>query len=125
MAGAWVRTDGDTRNEEHWMAPGGGILLGMSRSTKASQLVEFEFMRIESRSDGVFFVANPQGGAATDFRAIELAPNRVTFFNPDHDFPKRIRYWLDDKDVLHARIEGETPEGGREWSWQRAVAAKP
>jgi hypothetical protein len=49
---------------------------------------------------------------------------KVVFENPDHDFPQRILYWLEDADVLRARIEG-TEDGenrGVEWTFRRQAA---
>jgi hypothetical protein len=124
MAGAWTRADADATTEEHWMAPAGNAMLGMGRSVRGGKMVEFEFMRIEVRGDGIFYVASPNGGDSVAFRMMEMGANRVMFYNPEHDFPKRIVYWLDEDGALHARIEGETPETGREWMWQR-LPAKP
>ena len=53
--------------------------------------------------------------------SFSMSDRRVVFENPEHDFPQRILYWLDDDDMLHARIEGT--EGGEthsmEWRYRR------
>jgi hypothetical protein len=55
--------------------------------------VEFEYLRIEQRPEGIFYVAHPQARCpATDFKMTRLATMEVVFENPAHDFPKRIVY---------------------------------
>ena len=39
------------------------------------------------------------------------------FANPEHDFPKRIIYWMKDA-KLCARVEGDGGQG-EEWCWAR------
>ena len=121
MAGCWGATRGGVEMEEQWTAPKGGILLGVHRDVFASGRVFFEFLRIERRPDGVFYVAQPRGLAPTGFRLVESGGRRAVFANPEHDFPQRIAYWLDDTGALHARIEGEEDgeERSAEWTWPR------
>jgi len=124
MAGAWSFTTGTQTSEEHWLAPAGGAMLGMNRDVRDGKMADFEFMRIEASAEGVFYIASPRGAPPVQFRLVESGVERVVFANPDHDFPKRILYWIGDDERLHARIEGETPDKGEEWAWTR-LAAKP
>lgn len=121
MAGCWGSTQEGVEMEELWTAPKGGMLLGLHRDVFPSGRVFFEFLRIESRPDGVFYVAQPRGVPPTSFRLVESGDRRAAFANPDHDFPQRIVYWLDDAGVLHSRIEGEEDGGARSaaWAWPR------
>ena len=59
--------------------------------------------RIES---GFSYRAAPTGQEPTTFRSIELRDRRVTFENPEHDYPQRIIYSQPSADQLSARIEG-------------------
>jgi uncharacterized protein DUF6265 len=121
MAGSW----GDGKVEEHWMAPKGGAMLGMSRVVAGDRMVEFEFLRIEKTKEGLVYFASPSGQPPTPFRAIEQKEKRIVFENPEHDFPQRILYWMDG-DSLHARIEGKEngKDAGMEWAWKRLPPAK-
>jgi hypothetical protein len=122
MVGSWAGTDDGVEMEEHWIAPKAGLMLGVHRDVFPSGRAFFEFLRIEAGDDGVIYWASPRGRQATPFRLIESAPGRVAFENPEHDWPQRILYWLEDKDTLAARAEGE--QGGKsraaEWRWSRA-----
>lgn len=61
-------------------------------------------------------VGRPRGGA----RARADRPRRV-FVNEEHDFPRRIPYWMDGG-ALHARIEGKLrgKPAAEEWAWTKA-----
>jgi hypothetical protein len=118
MAGHWKGTSDGTAMEEIWTAPGGGMLLGMHRDVGANGRAFFEFLRIEETKEGLVYLAQPKGAVPTAFRMVELSDRRVVFANPQHDFPQRIIYSLQDG-RLCARVEGENgrPE---EWCWTRA-----
>ena len=84
-------------------------------------MVSFEFLRIETAGPSLVYVAQPGGRPPTRFPLAETGARRAVFANPQHDFPQRILYWLDDAGALHARIEG--PQNGKtvsqEWTWTR------
>ena len=124
MAGSWaaaVDSVGD-RQEEHWMAPRGGLMVGMHRDVKAGRAGGFEFFRIEERADGVYYMTSPGGRPATPFKMKECSGHRVVFENLKHDFPTRIIYWQEHPYQLRARIEGDVK--GKlefmEWTWASA-----
>ena len=106
MAGCWEQRDGARLIEEHWLAPRGGGLLGMARTTRNDTLLEFEFTRIASRGDTLVFIAQPSGRPPTEFRASRINARAVTFENPASDFPQRVMYRAAGADSLLARIEG-------------------
>ncbi len=107
MAGAWEGTMGKASIEEHWTHPAGGTLFGVSRTVVAGQTVAFEFLRIETRADGIFYVAQPGGRPPTDFKLTRLEKQEAVFENPEHDFPQRIRYRKNADGTLDARVEGQ------------------
>lgn len=122
MAGSWAGEQEGVRSEEHWIAPEGGLMLGLHRDLGGGKAVFFEFLRIEKRPDGIVYLASPRGAPATPFRLIESKGKRAVFENPTHDFPKRILYWMSEDGSLHARIEGAPGEKkkAQEWVWRRA-----
>lgn len=108
MAGCWERRDNTKKLliSEQWMSPAGTSILGMGRTVKNGKTTGWEFMRIEQREDGIYFVSRPQDNKEdTAFRLISSTLNEVTFENRDHDFPQRIIYKLQGK-KLTGRIEG-------------------
>lgn len=117
LLGEWqTEQDGKTMHEL-WTHQHPALLLGLHRDVSASgETVFFEYLRIEDREDGLVFLGAPQGQPPTVFRLETLEPARAVFVNPEHDYPQRISYWLADGN-LHARIEGETPEGKKSSEW--------
>jgi hypothetical protein len=122
MTGSWANDSGGVQSEEHWTQPRAGTMFGVNRSMRAGATMFFEYLRIEARPDGVYYIAAPLGRhPPTEFRMTSHADNKVTFENPQHDFPKRITYWRDG-DTLHATADGESRGTLRSevFQWQRA-----
>src|ERR1700730_11825374 len=59
---AWISGDWQTppgskaQSEEHWTAPAGASMMGLSRTVTQGKTVEFEYLRIEQRADGIYYV---------------------------------------------------------------------
>ena len=111
LSGCWELRVGARLVEEHWMAPRGTVMLGMSRTARNDSIIEFEQVRMESRPGGVYYVASPSRQATAEFKATAITDSGITFENPDHDFPKKIMYRRHAADSMVASIEG--PRGGQ------------
>ncbi len=107
LAGGWRGEMGQAVIEEHWTKAAGGVMLGVSRTVVGDKAVGFEFLRIEVRADGIYYVAQPNGRAGTDFKLTKLEGESAVFENPEHDHPKIIRYRKGEDGSLTARIEGD------------------
>ena len=105
ISGTWEGTSGDMRQEEHWSRPAGGVILGLHRDLVSPDRAFFEFLRIEQRADGIFYVAMPGGRAGTDFRLTELEHGRAVFENPGHDFPQIITYHRTSDRALSIKVQ--------------------
>lgn len=106
IAGDWQTAPGGRRQiEEHWTAVAGGSMMGVSRTVAGDKTVEFEYLRIEQREDGIYYVAHPKARCpGTDFKLTRASATEAVFENPQHDFPKRIIYRKTD-DGLTASID--------------------
>jgi len=107
LEGDWRGESGNAAFEEHWIEPAGGTMLGVSRTLVSGKTVGFEFLRIEARPDGVFYVAQPNGNPPTEFKLTKVSAGEAVFENPQHDHPKIIRYRRDADGGLAAEIEGD------------------
>lgn len=110
MAGCWEHRDEKKSIfiSEQWMKPAGTSILGMGRTVKNNKTTDWEFMRIEQRADGLYFVAQPKDNLEeTAFKLISSTLNKVVFENKEHDFPQRVIYKLRSK-TLTGRIEGNS-----------------
>ena len=111
IAGDWGPTSQTFAAEEHWLPPVAGMMLGMSRTIVRDKTVSFEFLRIEQRPDGIYYVAQPGGRPPVAFKLTASTATSATFENPQHDHPKIITYRLENPEILIAGIEGD--EGGK------------
>jgi hypothetical protein len=108
IAGGWQSAPGEKRqSEEHWTIAAGATMMGMSRTVVGEKTVEFEYLRIEQRADGIYYVAHPKARCpGTDFKLTRASANEAVFENPQHDFPKRIIYRKGADDSLTASVDG-------------------
>ena len=107
MEGTWVSSAGARIVEERWTPPGGGTMLAVSRTLSGERLVEFEYLRIVERDGSLVYSAMPNGRSpATDFVLTQLTPDSLTFENPQHDFPKVIKYSKKADGTLETAISG-------------------
>jgi len=105
LTGCWKLESNGRVVEEHWLAPAGGSLMGVSRTVAKGKMVEFEFLQILDLPEGLTYVARPSGQPEAKFKATAKTADEIVFENPTHDFPQRIRYRLTGN-TLNARVEG-------------------
>lgn len=113
LAGHWCNESG----EELWLPERGGLMLGLSRSVRGTRTF-FEFLRIEIEGEEARYLAQPGGVPPTRFTRSASAEGSVEFSNPQHDFPKRIRYWRDGN-TLHAAIDDGDEGKAMQFAWER------
>jgi len=106
MAGCWRLSANGRTIDEHWLAPAGGSLMGVSRTVANGKTVEYEFLQIRDLPEGLTYIARPSGQAEAQFKVASKTADEIVFENPTHDFPQRIRYKRVGADRLEARIEG-------------------
>jgi hypothetical protein len=112
LAGHWRMEKAGRVIDEQWMAPVGGLMLGMSRTVVRGKVSEHEFMQIREGPGGaLFYIAQPSGQKEAAFQGVSLSGNAVIFENPQHDFPRRISYTLQPDGSLLASIEGPDANG--------------
>ena len=107
MAGCWAGPFGDQVNQEMWMRPAAGTMMGVARNVKGVQTTFTEFMLV-NEENGVLGVAIQAkvGGEAVRFPVQSLTGTEVVFENPKHELPRRIIYRAQGKNGLVGRIEG-------------------
>ena len=120
LSGCWEQRRDDGRwTEECWTDPRGGLMIGSGRDGKGDQVRHWEWMRIERGADGsLTFYGSPKGAAAVGFRVIEADSKSITFANPNHDYPQRVRYAVTDTglDAEVSLVDGSKPNS---WSYRR------
>ena len=118
MTGTWTMETATMKIEEQWTHVAGGSLLGTNRTIRDGKMVAFEYLRIVTRGDGVYYIAQPNGRPGTDFKLTRIADGEVVFENPEHDFPQWIRYRRISSDALRADVKGTTSKGPRSLTFE-------
>jgi hypothetical protein len=111
LAGNWKSDTSATSIEEKWASPAGGAMLAISRTISGGKMIAFEYLRIVERDGGLVYIAQPNGGPATEFVLSALSARSATFENPRHDFPKMIRYTLRPDGRLEAQVSDGRKKG--------------
>jgi hypothetical protein len=115
MTGCWTSVRGAVVTDEMWMAPRGGVMLGVARTVSGTRLRDVEFTRVFANADTLVYAALPSNQRPTQFAAKRVAAGEVIFENLAHDYPKRIVYRAVPPDSLHAYIEGASDGERRVW----------
>ncbi|MBL9216369.1 MAG: hypothetical protein JNG83_12905 [Opitutaceae bacterium] len=123
LAGKWRFERAGRVSEEHWMAPAGGLMLGMARTVSRGKVLGHEFLQIREGPGGMLFlVARPSGQTEVTFPLATMTDRLAVFENLQHDFPQRIGYEQLADGGLLAYLEGLQQDGGRkrvEFSYRR------
>lgn len=106
MQGCWQAGSQRRVIEEHWMAPRGGVMLGMGRTVRGDSLAEYELVVLRESNGALAYRAHPSGQAGATFIAGEATDSTVVFSNLAHDFPEHVGYRRVGADSLVAWIEG-------------------
>ena len=107
MAGCWQGPFGDQVNQEMWMRPAAGTMLGTARNEKGIQTTFTEFAMIHVNNGKLAITV--QSGMTSDkttFPMVTLKSGEVVFENPQHDFPQRILYRSTGRNGLFAKVDG-------------------
>jgi len=115
MAGCWEQVTAEEWTEECWTKARGRMMLGSSRTGAGQNLKTFEYMRITSEPGGVTFCALPQGQSGDCFDKTSESKATITFENAGHDYPQRIRYWREGKDLI---AEIALKDGSKAMTWR-------
>jgi hypothetical protein len=112
LTGHWRIEQADRLVDEQWMAPAGGLMMGMARTVQAGKVREYEFTLLRQEPNGdIFYVASPSKQTETSFKLTSLRDGKAVFENPEHDFPKKVIYAKRADGSLLAAIEGPGRDG--------------
>ena len=106
LQGCWESVTPQRAIEEQWTAPRGTSMLGMGRTVRGTQLIDYELMVVREDGERLAYEAHPAGQASTVFGSMTVSPTRVIFENPEHDFPQQVGYEAKSAGGLVAWIAG-------------------
>lgn len=110
LEGCWRGSANQREFREHWLPLRGGMMVGVGHLVMQDKTLDYEFLRVESRPDGVYYVAMPRGKPETPLKltsaVTEERGTTFTFTNPADQWPQRIIYHRGSEGWLYATIEG-------------------
>ena len=122
LEGCWESRSKDSWNEECWSPPRGGMMIGYGRSGTGGVLDSWEVMQIEivetddPAIDPLVFYGAPGGQNRTAFSWVRGSTPGITFVNSGHDYPQRIRYWREGRDLV-AEVSLSDGSKARRWRY--------
>ena len=124
LAGCWEERVGERWTEECWTKPRGEMMLGSGRSGAGEQVRDWEVMQImrNDTDDPVVakltFYGMPQAQGRTAFELAQDGQPGLTFYNVEHDYPQRIRYWREGEELV-AEVALADGSKARRWRYKR------
>ena len=86
LTGCWAFEANGRRVEEHWLAPAGGSLLGVSRTVAGGKTTAYEFLQIRDLPEGVTYIAKPSNQPEARFVLSSRRPTRSSSRTPRTTF---------------------------------------
>jgi uncharacterized protein DUF6265 len=133
LRGCWKGSAARREFREQWMPAQGGMMVGISHTVVAPKLQgpmqhrldtagkeqdpaaektqDFEYLRLETRPDGVYYVDIPSGKTERAFKFTAISEDNgaklYTFANPVDEFPQRLVYRHGKEGWLYAQVMGK------------------
>lgn len=111
--GCWGGKVNQRDFREEWLPLAADMMIGVSQTTLRGKTVDFEYLRLENRPEGVFYIAAQAGRNEAAFRLATqttVGDDEVfTFVNatPGVEYPQRIIYRRASEGWLYATVEGK------------------
>ena len=139
LRGCWLGLVNRREFLEQWSPPRGGMMVGFSHTVVAprarggsvkermeapptavdpsrDKTQDYEYLRLEQRADGVYYVAVPAGKKEVTFKLSEMTEESgakiFTFTNVVDEFPQRLIYRHGKEGWLYAQVEGKAGAKG-------------
>jgi len=111
LRGCWEGKVARYEFNEQWQSARGGMMLGSSQMVVSQRTEDYTYLRIESRPDGLYYVAVPSGKKEIAFKLAGVEDNKgvkvFTFSNPHDEYPQRIVYRHSEHGLLFAQVGGK------------------
>jgi hypothetical protein len=103
---------------EQWLPPRADMMVGVSHTTvqnrkdpNEARTEDYTYLRLEARSDGVYYVAIPSGKKELPFKLTKVENDKgdrvFTFAGASEAFPQRIVYRRSEAGMLFAEVDGK------------------
>lgn len=112
LAGCWKGNVNQREFREHWLPMRGAMMVGAGHTVLQDKTQEYDYLRIEARDDGVYYVNLPSGQKETTYKLTGTSTDEkdagqtYTFSSAADQFPQRIVYHRGAEGWLYASAEG-------------------
>jgi hypothetical protein len=111
LEGCWRGAVNQREFREHWLPLRGGMMVGAGQTVMQDRTQDYEYVRLEARPDGVYYVTLPSGSRESSFKLATVAADErntvYTFDNVVDEFPQHVVYVRAPEGWLYASIEGK------------------
>ena len=122
LQGCWSSDVNKRETREHWLPLRGNLMLGMSQTVVQGKTQDYEYLRMESRADGVYYVVLPSGQNATSFKFEgkkvvtmgDRSDDEFVFTNATLEFPSKIVYRRAREGWLYISVTGKVKGNDKE-----------
>jgi hypothetical protein len=110
LAGCWQGSVNQREFREQWLPLRGGVMVGAGQSVLRGKMLDYQFLRLEPKSEGTFFTQFSGDGSAASFKLDSTVADDkdtiFTFSNTAAAFPARLVYRRGTDGWLYQTIEG-------------------
>jgi rhodanese-related sulfurtransferase len=123
LQGCWEAASPERVIEERWMPPRGTSMVGVGRTVRGAELVEYELVVIREQGERLAYEAHPAGQPSATFLSETVTDAAVVFQNLQHDFPRRVGYERAGPDEVVAWIDAgpDSEQPRREFPYRRVA----
>jgi hypothetical protein len=125
LRGCWAGKVERREFVESWLPARGGMMVGIGQTTVqerkqpgVEKTSDFQYLRLEERPDGVYYVAIPSGTKETTFKFTsvgeQMGRKAYTFSNLAAEFPQKIVYLQGGEGWLYAQVSGNVGDNPKE-----------
>ena len=111
LAGCWKGEVNKREFREFWHPPRGNLMVGVSRTALPERTISFEYLRLEPRADGIYYVSGSPGKPESAFKLVQGARDGndeiYTFKRGGADFPSTLVYRRAGGGWLYIEVAGQ------------------
>jgi hypothetical protein len=105
LLGSWQSDTQGTTYMERWRRGEGNGFQGAAEALRDGERIQQEVMTLRVVAGTLIYAVDPQlDGTFVEFAGVRCTAGEAVFENPDHDFPQRLHYLLDDSGTLSAEV---------------------
>lgn len=111
LAGCWKGEVNKREFREFWHPPRGNLMVGVSRTALPERTISFEYLRLEPKADGIYYVSGSPGKPESAFKLVQGARDGndeiYTFKRAGADFPSTLVYRRAGGGWLYIEVAGQ------------------